>query len=213
MAKRIAETQSSYDEVAEEYVLRIFNELEHKPLDRALLKRFAADIKNSGLACDMGCGPGQVARYLHECGVTVCGIDLSQGMIEQARRLNPDIEFKQGDMMALDIEDEAFGGIVAFYSIIHIARDQVVLALQELKRVLKPDGLLLLSFHVGDEVVHLDEWWGKRVSVDFTFFQRQEMEGYLQSAGFEMEECIERPPYEDVEHPSQRVYFFARKTG
>jgi ubiquinone/menaquinone biosynthesis C-methylase UbiE len=213
MEKRITETQSSYDEVAQEYVQRIFNELEHKPFDRALLNRFAAAVKDSGLACDMGCGPGQVARYLHECGINVCGIDLSEGMIEQARRLNPDIEFKQGDMMGLDVEAETFAGIAAFYSIIHIPREQVPGALRELKRVLQPEGLLLLAFHAGDEVIHLEEWWGKRVCVDFTFFRAEEMEGFLKSAGFAIEETMERPPYEGIEHPSQRVYILARKTA
>jgi SAM-dependent methyltransferase len=211
MEKRITETQSSYDEVAEEYVQRIFNELEQKPFDCALLSRFAAAVKNVGLACDMGCGPGQVARYLRECGVQVCGIDLSAAMIGQARRLNPDIEFKQGDMMALDVEAETFAGIAAFYSIIHIPREQAPTALQELKRVLKPEGLLLLSFHAGDEVIHLEEWWGKRVCVDFTFFRAEEMEGYLKTAGFIIEETMERSPYEGIEHPSQRVYILARK--
>ena len=60
----MSNTQKSYDDVAEEYVERIFNELEHKPFDRQLLGRFAAETKSEGLVCDMGCGPGQVARRL-----------------------------------------------------------------------------------------------------------------------------------------------------
>jgi hypothetical protein len=55
-----------YDRVAEEYVKRIFEELAHKPLDRALLDRFAEQMRGLGPACDVGCGPGQVARYLHD---------------------------------------------------------------------------------------------------------------------------------------------------
>jgi SAM-dependent methyltransferase len=56
-------------------------------------------------------------------------------------------------MLALDVDAEAWAGIVAFYSIIHIPRGQMTAALQELKRVLRPQGLLLLSFHVGIEDV------------------------------------------------------------
>ena len=58
--------RDSYDRVADEYVRRIFDELQHKPLDRQLLDRFAASVRDVGPACDMGCGPGHVARYLHE---------------------------------------------------------------------------------------------------------------------------------------------------
>src|SRR2546421_6426894 len=130
----IGEVQRSYDRVAEEYARRIFWELEHKPFDRQLLDRFAARVQGSGSACDLGCGPGHVTRYLHERGVKVIGIDLSPGMIEQSRRLNPGIIFQQGNMLALDVEDEAWVGAVAFYSIIHIPRDEVVKALVEIKR-------------------------------------------------------------------------------
>ena len=99
----------------------------------------------------------------------------------------------------------------AFYSIIHIARTEVVGALRELRRVLRPGGLLLLALHIGDDVLHLDEWLGQAVSVAFFFFRAAEMAGYLKSAGFEVEEITERNPYPDVEHQSRRAYIFARK--
>ena len=209
--RKTNDVAGSYDLVADEYVARIYDELRHKPLDRQLLDRFADGVREVGLACDMGCGPGQVARYLHERGAQVCGIDLSPEMVVRARRLNPGIDFEQGDMLALDTEDEAWAGIAAFYSIIHIPRDEVVRALRELRRVLRPGGLLLLTFHIGDEIKHLEEWWGHKVCVDFLFFRSDEMARYLKSAGFEIEEIIERDPYPDVEHQSRRTYIFARK--
>lgn len=207
--QNILDLEDGYNRIAKEYVERIFNELEDKPLDRQLLDRFANSI--TGPACDLGCGPGQIARYLRERGADVCGIDLSREMIEQARRLNPGIEFAQGNMLSLDAASETWGGITAFYSIIHIPRAEVVAALGEIKRVLCPDGLLLLSFHIGDDILHVEDMWGEKVSLDFIFFRPDEMEGYLKSAGFEIEEIIERPPYKDVEHPSRRAYIFARK--
>jgi SAM-dependent methyltransferase len=207
----IGEVQSSYDRVAEEYARRIFGELEHKPFDRQLLDRFAARVQKLGPACDLGCGPGHVARYLHERGVQVVGVDLSPAMVELARRLNPDIEFRQGNMLALDVADAAFGGIAALYSIIHIPTTEVPAALAEMKRVLRPGGLLLLSFHVGNETVHLDEWWGHPISVDFQFFRTEELADSLRAAGFEIEEIVEREPYPEVEHQSRRAYFFAKK--
>jgi ubiquinone/menaquinone biosynthesis C-methylase UbiE len=204
------DTQTSYDRVADEYVRRISDELKDKPLDRQLLDRFAKSVRNLGSVCDMGCGPGHVARYLHEHGVKVCGVDISTEMVKRARRLTPGVEFRQGDMMALDIPDETCAGVVAFYSIIHIPRTDVVRALRELRRVLQPGGLLLLSFHIGNDTIHLDDWWGHRVCIDFFFFQSAEMASYLTSAGFEIEETIERDPYPDVEHQSRRSYIFAR---
>lgn len=209
--QQIRDLQTGYDRVAEEYVKRIFDELKHKPLDRQLLDRLAASVQNLGPICDLGCGPGQVARYLSEQKAQVCGVDLSPEMVERARQLNPGIEFKQGDMLSLNVEDGEWGGIAAFYSIIHIPRLEVVRALREMKRALRPEGLLLLAFHIGDDTIHLEEWWGQKVSVDFFFFRPDEMAEHLTSAGFEIEEMIEREPYPEVEHQSRRAYIFARK--
>jgi SAM-dependent methyltransferase len=205
------DVRAAYDLVAEEYVARIFGELEHKPLDRELLDRFAERVRPIGPACDVGCGPGHVARYLQGRGVSVLGVDLSPAMVEAARRLNPGIAFAQADMRSLGIADEALGGIVALYSIIHIPRPEVVASLAEMRRVLRPGGMLLLSFHIGDEALHLDEWWGRRVSVDFFFFRPGEMTGFLKEAGFRVVEVVERDPYPGVEHPSRRAYLFAER--
>jgi hypothetical protein len=84
--------------------------------------------------------------------------------------------------------------------------------LTELRRVLRPQGTLLLTFHIGQETTHLDEWWGRQVSLDAVFFETDEMKGYLGSAGFTLEEVIERDPYPDVEVQTRRAYIFAQKS-
>ena len=55
----------------------------------------------------MGCGPGRVSRFLRDDGASVFGLDVSPGMIEQARRLNPDISCQVGDMTAPTLQDDA----------------------------------------------------------------------------------------------------------
>jgi SAM-dependent methyltransferase len=209
--RQLDSLQVTYDRVAAEYAQRIFDELRYKPLDRQLLDRLAAAVSPDGVICDLGCGPGQIARYLRDRGARVVGVDLSPQMIAEARRLNPDIEFQPGNLLALDVADETWAGIAAFYSLIHVPRAEVVTALIELKRVLQPGGLLLIAVHLGTEVLHLDEWWGQPVSADFVYFQAPEIQAYAQAAGFQIEDLIERPPYPDVEHPSHRAYLLARK--
>jgi SAM-dependent methyltransferase len=211
MDQDIENVQKSYDQVAEEYVARIAHELDHKPFDRELLARFAEEVRELGLVCDLGCGPGHVTRYLHEHGASVLGLDLSPRMVELARQLNPGLEFRQGNMAALAVEDASWAGIVAFYSLIHFPRSQMVSVLRELRRVLQPGGLLLIAFHQGQEVRHLEEWWGKPVSLDGFFFELEEMEGYLKEAGLKIEESLVRAPYPEVEVQTQRVYLKAGK--
>jgi SAM-dependent methyltransferase len=198
--------------VAKEYARHLSDELSHKPLDRELLDRFAREVKDRGEACDLGCGPGQIARYLRDAGARVFGLDVSERMLEEARRLNPDIAFRCGDMLALDLPDASLAGIAAFYAIVHTEPAGLPRVFDELHRVLQPDGVLLLAFHVGRGAVHRDELWGVRLLLDFIFFPVEEITRGLRAADFDIEEVIEREPYPDVEYQSRRAYVFARRT-
>ena len=204
--------RDSYNRLANEYATHLFGELQHKPLDRQLLNRFASEVQGRGEVCDMGCGPGQVARYLHQAGVDVFGLDLSPEMLEQARTLNPDIRFREGNMLALELEDQVLAGITAFYAIVNLPEESLPLVFREMRRVLQSGGLLLLAFHTGDEVVRVEEMWKQPVTLQFFFFQPSAVRRHLESAGFEIEDLIEREPYApEVEHQSQRAYIFARR--
>jgi SAM-dependent methyltransferase len=136
----INKVEESYGIVADEYVRRIFHELKGKPFDRQLLDRFAQAVGGDGIICDLGCGPGHVAHYLRSRGANVVGADLSLKMVENARRLNPGIEFFQADMLSLNVEEEAWDSIVAFYSIVNIPRSRLLDTFREMKRTLKPGG-------------------------------------------------------------------------
>jgi len=203
--------REDYDNLAQEYARHIADELQHKPFDRKLLDRFADEVRGRGEVCDMGCGPGHVARYLHDVKVNVFGLDLSPGMLQEARKLNPAIPFREGNILGLDLADGVLAGITAFYAIVNLPQDSLLAAFQEMLRVLKAGGLLLLAFHAGDEVLHEDELWGVKVSMEFCLLKPAEILRDLEKAGFEIEEILEREPYADVEYPSRRAYIFACK--
>ena len=211
MNKAVQDTQTSYDRVAVEYGERFKDEMDDKPFDRDCLNRLVREAGELGPICDLGCGPGQIARYLHSQGVKTLGVDLSANMIVEAQRLNPEIHFHQGDMLSLPDADNSWGGIAAFYCIIHIPREQIVNALREMKRVLKPGGILLVAFHIGTEIKHLDVWWEKSVNLDFAFYLPTEMASWLKEAGFELLETLIREPNTDMEAATQRAYIFAKK--
>ena len=72
-------------------------------------------------------------------------------------------------------------------------------------------GVLLVAFHVGDEAIHTEEWWGQAVDLDFTFFPSAEVKEWITGAGCALEEAMERDPYIGVEFGGRRGYVFARK--
>lgn len=199
------ELRASYDQVAETYADTFFDELDRKLFDRELLDAYAERTQDRGLVLDIGCGPGHIARYLHERGVEVAGVDLSPEMVEVARRLNPGLRFDVGDMGALDVEDAALAGVVAFYSVIHIPREGVPGVMREFWRVIRTGGELVVAVHAGTGSVRRDDFLGKPVPFEATFFERNELVSLVEGAGFRVEEAIQRAPY-DTEAPTQRLY-------
>ncbi len=204
------DVRESYDSAARAYAEHLATELVSKPLDRHLLNRFAEAMTGRGFVVDLGCGPGHIARYLQEQGVKIFGLDLSAEMVRVATSLNPGIEFRTGDMRQLDMPDGSLAGAVAFYSIVHFDSAELGVVLQQVRRVLEPGGLFLVSFHIGSQVVSVDDLFGAPVSLDFRFHFPSEVIAALQSAHLTVIEHVEREPYEGAEYPSRRCYLLAR---
>jgi SAM-dependent methyltransferase len=149
---------------------------------------------------DVGCGPGRTTALLAARGVQVTGIDLSPGMIEVARRDHPELDFRVGSMTRLDLPDGQLGGVLSWWSIIHLPRDVVPQAFAEFHRVLAPGGVLLLGFHVGTESNHKTSGYGG-LPMDL-YVHRWLPEGLTEiavAAGF--------TPYMDGEIPPDRLVF------
>ena len=202
----------SYDEVAQEYLARLRDELEYKPLDRALLGLIIEEVGSDRSIADVGCGPGHVAGWLADRGANVVGIDLSPGMVSLGQKTYPRVEFRQGDMLALPAQDDEFAAVIALYSIIHLTEDELQPAFDEIARVLEPSGLVLVSFHMGLEVRHLSDWWGHPVDIDFRFLEPAFVIPRLEQAGLVVETRLERQNYPD-EVETRRAYLLGRRRG
>lgn len=199
-----------YDAVAEDYVAGFRDELDHKPLDRALLACLVEQCETAAPIADLGCGPGHVAAWVEGNGVRAVGVDLSAEMVGIGRREYPGVEFRDGDLLDLPAADGEFGAVVALYSVIHLEPAELPRAFEEMSRVLRPGGRALVAFHIGDEVRHMDEWWGHDVDVDFHFFETADVVTAMEGAGFLIDARLERTNHpEEVE--TRRGYLLARR--
>jgi SAM-dependent methyltransferase len=113
-------------------------------------------------------------------------------------------------MQDLDLATGSVDGITAFYSIIHLPRQALPRTFQEMARVLRPGGRALVSFHCGPEDVHLDEWFGNRVSVDFYLFDPDEVLEAVRGSRLSINQVERRQPY-DFEPQTERVYVLATR--
>ncbi|MFI6586770.1 class I SAM-dependent methyltransferase [Embleya sp. NPDC050493] len=209
-------TRVSYDAIATEYIEFARTDLANKPLDRAQLAAFAelvrtADAGTQSVA-DIGCGTGRITAHLRDLGLDVFGIDLSPGMIAAARGEHPDLRFEVGSMTDLDLADDSLGGLVAWYSIIHVPVEQLPGVFAEFHRVLAPGGRLLLAFQVGDEPLRLTEAFGRSVSLDFHRRQPERIAQLVTDAGLTMHaQMIREPDPGESVRPAQQAFLLARK--
>lgn len=159
---------------------------------------------------DLGCGPGHVAGWLAERGGRAVGIDLSPGMVAIAARDFPAAKFRVGDLRDLPASDGEFGAVLALYSLIHLAPEELPIAASELRRVVAPGGPVLVAFHLGEDVRHVTDWWGHGVDLDFRFLETDAVARHLDEAGLSVDAVVERAPYPQ-EVSTRRVYILARR--
>lgn len=147
-SSHLGATADAYDAVAVRYAEFARNELDALPLDRAVLAAFAelARTTDAGPVAELGCGSGRVTAHLRDLGLDVFGVDLSPVMIDLAREAYQDLQFEVGSMDALDLADGKLNGIVSWYSVIHTPPQDMPSYFAEFRRVLAPDGHLLLAF-------------------------------------------------------------------
>jgi SAM-dependent methyltransferase len=209
-----ADPSPTYDAVSSSYADMFLNELDRKPFDREILTRFAAAVIARATkempVCDLGCGPGHIGGFLSGLGPDVVGVDLSKGMVEQARRCFPSLTFRQGDMTALPFTDGELAGIVCFYSLIHIHRSRVPLALSEMHRAVAAGGDVLVAVHGGEGSLHAHTMADQPANIDATLFELEELTNLMEAAGFLIVEAHQRDPYQD-EHPTRRLYVWGRR--
>jgi ubiquinone/menaquinone biosynthesis C-methylase UbiE len=206
----VAAARAVYDNAALRYVKSVGTEISSAtegPIDRALLVAFIELIKRHSLVrvADVGCGPGRVAALMAQHGLEVLGVDVSPAMLAVARTAHPYIKFIAGQLNALPIQSGMLAGVVCWYSIIYTPRDRLAEAFGELKRVLMPEGYVLLAFQAEDEPIHRADAHGTHLPLTSYRHGVHEVAACLQGAGFKVFSTILREP--ELEHEATHQGF------
>ena len=206
---------AEYDRLAEPYAAALGDELDGKPFDRWLLTRISPDAVG-GQGLDVGSGPGQVAAYLAELDVVMTGLDLSPGMVAEARARHPELQFVQGSFVVPpmprggDPRDPGWALVTAWYAFVHLAASELAPTIAALARVLRRDGILALATHVGHEIQHPGILWGVPTELDFVLHDVDRLVAAAQAAGLVDVEWYRRSPLPH-EAPTERFYLVGRR--
>lgn len=148
-----------------------------------ILVKFIKLLNNKGLVLDAGCGAGRDSKYLIEHGLQTIGIDFSEGMLGEARKKVPNGDFRKMDMRELKFSANEFDGIWACASLLHLPKNEVSKGLEEFRRVLKPNGILMASVKEGIGEKFETEKYGPRF---FVYYKLSEFENKVKESGFKI---------------------------
>lgn len=168
---------AAYDGRATEYIARAGRIDQMDPSDQRVIAQWRDDTR--GTLLDAGCGPGHWTVFLHGGHREVRGIDLSERFLADARARHPQLSFTRGSFRELPLADRSIGGILAWYSLIHLPPADVPAVLAEFARVLVPGGGLLLGFFDGEPGERFDH-----AVAPAYFWSAQALGRLLRDAGF-----------------------------
>ena len=133
---------------------------------------------------DVGSGTGKDSQVLTKMGYKTMGIDLSKQLLNKAKSLHPELDFKYMDARNLEFEDNSFGGVWCNAVLLHLNDENLGKALSEIYRVLVPKGAVAVSFKEGEGSREVVEKFSTELARFYNFKSGDELNQELQKAGF-----------------------------
>ncbi|MBM2620850.1 class I SAM-dependent methyltransferase [Actinoplanes sp. LDG1-06] len=143
--------RDAYSSKADQYIALFDDDWEADENEASLIKRYLGGL--DGPVFDLGCGPGHWTGYLHSLGADVTGVDMVPEFIAYAREHFPGPEFRLGSMTEVDVPERSVSGILSWYSTIHLPPAELDRVLAGFRRMLAPDGRLVIGFFDSDDGV------------------------------------------------------------
>jgi SAM-dependent methyltransferase len=196
-----------YDRIAERYAAWA---MQTRDEERERYTAVLLDGLRPGAAVlELGCGPGvPTTRRLAE-QFDVTGVDLSARQIELARANVTDARFVHADMTTLAFAEESFDAVVAFYSLIHLPREELPGLVTRIAGWLRPGGIFVATMGAHADAGSIEEDW-LGAPMYWSHFDSATNRKMVTAAGFEIVSAAEHTADEDGE-PVTFLWIIARR--
>jgi len=144
---------------------------------------------------ELGCGTGLATSELAK-RFDVVSVDFSAACLELARRNAPRTRYVQADITRLGVRPAAVDAVVAFYSLIHVPREEQGAVFAHAAQWLCPGGVLLATLGSGDLPAGTDDDW-RGVEMYWSSYDAQTNLALIADSGFEILAAQEVPQQED----------------
>lgn len=194
MRKIVEQGYDKNDYIEKFRVSTVPNEMELYFLEK-LVRQVGANAK----VLDLGCGTGlPLDKFLADNNIEVTGIDISQKHIDLSKRNVSGAKFIKGDFSKFDFGDEKFDGIISFYAIFHIPREEHKGLFIKMNRLLEKDGIILITLGASEsEYGEERDWCGAPMA--WSSHEPQIYKQMLSEAGFNILEEKFEGQFGDVE--------------
>ena len=179
MEDSVKQTIQTYDKYA-----KVYADYTSEKLFQYQLNKFISLIKKSPKVLDAGCGAGRDSEYLAEEDCEVIGIDLSEGLLKEARERAPKAKLQKMDFTQTSFKSEEFDGIWCMASLCDIPKKETSEALKEFNRVLKKEGIVYIAVKKGEgEKIIMKKLYENNPRF-YSFFMEKEIEDLIKSSNF-----------------------------
>jgi ubiquinone/menaquinone biosynthesis C-methylase UbiE len=183
--------RDGYDRIARDYETWG----EHFGFRRKYLSQLRAAVPIGERVVDLGCGTGRHATAALAEQYRVVGVDISPVSASLARQAVPGAQFVVGDMTDVAFRPGVFGGVTAFFSLIHVPRDQQLDVLRATRSWLKPEGVLVVTMGVSSSETSIGSFLG--TPMYWSSWSRAENVRLVEHAGYRVSSATDETEIED----------------
>lgn len=181
----VTKTIATYNKIAYQYAqsLEVFTPFKERVL-------FLSYLRPHSRLLDVGCAAGRDSIFFSHQGHATTGVDLSENLLEIARKKAPELTLINGDIRRKLFEDESFDAVWACAVLLHLKREDIPIVLANFYSLLIKNGLLFVRVKEGVGDADVVEILSNNLSRHFTYFKSDEIQDLIEEAGFHIEKVF-----------------------